>query len=666
MPKKTELPQRRARSSTARRLTDTTVPPPAVHAELLDTRLALERQSRLFDTLLSSIADFVYVFDTEGRFVFANQPLADLLRTSREAMVGKNFFDLGYPEDLATKLQAQIRQVVETKEVVRDETLFTGGAGMPGSYEYIFRPILDGDGSVEAVAGSTRDVTERRKVEESLRASEHRFRQFAENSGDVVWMVNADTLQVEYVSPVYERVWGEPRDLLLADIRRWRELVHPHDAELAGSMMPKVLAGETITAEYRIFRQSDGAIRWIRDTGFPIREESGRIVCVAGIAHDITDDKERVQANLVAEERFRLLVEGAPDYAVFLLENDGTITYWSTGAEKVFGWSAEEVVGRPGSMIFTPEDRANGTVERELQMAAQNGFAPDLRWHLRKDQTRLWVDGVMRRLDNKDGTLRGFAKIARDATDVRLAEQRLRDAHEQLEHRVHNRTMELQAMNETLEQEMARRHRLEQEILEVTERERARISQDLHDSLCQELTATAFLLKSRAKALGRLDPEAGEAITEAAEMVNKNAGLARDLARGLHSLELGSGGLVFALRELASRTSETVTCRCVCPRSMRVPSEAVAVNLYRIAQEAVTNALKHAKPTEVVICIARVGDEIVLSIQDNGKARRKAKSKQGLGVRMMQYRASVSGGSFTLETKRSGGTKVTCRVPWKE
>ena len=220
-------------------------------------------------------------------------------------------------------------------------------------------------------------------------------------------------------------------------------------------------------------------------------------------------------------------------------------------------------------------------------------------------------------------------------------------------------------MNESLEQEMTQRQKLERQVLEVSENERARISQDLHDSLCQELTATAFLLKSRAKALAREDPEAGEALIESAEMVNRNAGLARDLARGLHPLELGSGGLVSALRELASRTSQTVTCKCECPRSLRAPSEAVAVNLYRIAQEAVTNALKHAKPTDIVICIERQKDEIHLVITDNGTPRRRGK-RGGLGIQMMQYRANVSGGTLKVESKQGKGTKVTCRVPVKQ
>lgn len=509
-------------------------------------------------------------------------------------------------------------------------------------------------------------ISDRKRAEEKLRVSEERFRQFAENSADVFWIIDAKTEKLEYLNPVFEEMWGEPRDAILADMNRFHELIHPEDLEIAADATQRVLEGERAIVEYRIVRPSDGAVRWIRDTGFPIPDENGGIARVAGVAQDVTEYKNRTEGMRRVEERFRLLVEGAPDYAMFLLDPQNKITYWSSGAEKVFGWSAAEATGKAGALVFTPEDRAKGEVEKELGTAAEKGFAPDRRWLQRKDGSRLWVDGVMRRIDNGGGTVRGFAKICRDATDLYNAARELRYAHDDLEHRVHDRTKELQAMNETLEDEMMWRQRLEREILEVTERERASISQDLHDSLCQELTATAFLLKSRARSLGRTDPEAGEALTEAAEMVNRNAGLARDLARGLHPLELGSGGLVAALRELAARTSQTVTCRCECPRSLRVPNEPVAVNLYRIAHEAVTNALKHAKPSEVVICVERLHDEIHLVITDNGTPRKQWRpGKSGLGMRMMQYRAKVCGGRLEVSSKKGKGTRVSCRVPAK-
>src|SRR5204863_273306 len=116
----------------------------------------------------------------------------------------------------------------------------------------------------------------------------------------------------------------------------------------------------------------------------------------------LSEEKLSWQAALRAsDERFRLLMEGARDYAMFLLEPDNVISYWSAGAQRVFGWSAEEAIGQSGELIFTSEDRAAGRVEKEMTVALQRGSASDSRWHLRKDGSRIGVDGVMRRLDGE-------------------------------------------------------------------------------------------------------------------------------------------------------------------------------------------------------------------------------------------------------------------------
>ncbi|CAA9243124.1 MAG: Multidomain signal transduction protein including CheB-like methylesterase, CheR-like methyltransferase and BaeS-like histidine kinase [uncultured Chthoniobacterales bacterium] len=506
------------------------------------------------------------------------------------------------------------------------------------------------------------DVTDRKETQQALAASEERFRTIADNVPQVIWTNDANGDAVYFNRRFFDYT-GMTHDELRGP--GWQTVVHPDDAPAAIERWQQAFAsGAVFDAEYRL-RAADGNYRWFLARNVPLRENNGKVMSWFGSATDIQDLKEAQAALTATEEKFRLLVEGAPDYAMFLLDPENNITFWSSGAERVFGWTPEEAIGQKGSLIFVEEDLATRADMKEIEGALREGAAPDRRWHVRKDGTRLWLDGFMRRLNHDDGTLRGFAKVAREATEQKMADEKLRQAHAELEQRVHHRTKELQAMNESLEQEMAQRQKLERQVLEVSENERARISQDLHDSLCQELTATAFLLKSRAKSLAREDPEAGEALIESAEMVNRNAGLARDLARGLHPLELGSGGLVSALRELASRTSQTVTCTCECPRSLRVPSEAIAVNLYRIAQEAVTNALKHAKPTEVVICIERQKDEIHLVITDNGTPRRRGK-RGGLGIQMMQYRANVSGGMLKLESKQGKGTRVTCRVPVKQ
>ncbi|MCA1573654.1 MAG: PAS domain S-box protein [Acidobacteria bacterium] len=141
-------------------------------ASLRELTRQLEQQARVFNTTLSSITDFAYIFDRDGRFVYANQALLNLWGLTLDEAVGKNFFDLRYPDDLASRLQQQIQQVFDTQRGLRDETSYTSPTGASGYYEYIFSPVFDANGTVEVVAGSTRDFTERKRVEEALRSSE--------------------------------------------------------------------------------------------------------------------------------------------------------------------------------------------------------------------------------------------------------------------------------------------------------------------------------------------------------------------------------------------------------------------------------------------------------------------------------------------------------------
>jgi PAS domain S-box-containing protein len=146
-----------------------------------DLLFLLDQQARVLDITLSSISDFAYIFDREGRFVFVNQALLDLWGLKLADAVGKNFFELHYPDELAARLQRQIQTVFDTKAGLTDETEYTSQTGASGYYEYIFRPVLDRAGNVELVAGSTRAITDRKRVEADLRQSQERLRALAES-----------------------------------------------------------------------------------------------------------------------------------------------------------------------------------------------------------------------------------------------------------------------------------------------------------------------------------------------------------------------------------------------------------------------------------------------------------------------------------------------------
>jgi PAS domain S-box-containing protein len=510
------------------------------------------------------------------------------------------------------------------------------------------------------VTAASMPAAELDEVHDALRNTEGSVRRLLDAIPQLVWTNDADG-NTNY----FNRRWYDYTGL---NSRRsaaliWQALIHPDDAPVSKKRWHRALkTGEVFDCEYRL-RNAAGEYHWFIGRTVPLRDKN-RIVAWVGSATDIQDLKQAEAAWKESEERYRLMVDGARDYAIFMMNPSNEIVYWSAGAERVFGWSASEAVGQSGEIVFTPGDRENEVEENEIERALRDGVASDRRWHIRKDGTCIWVDGMMRRLnDEKTGALRGFAKIARDATQQHEAEQQLRRAHDELDQRVQERTRDLERTNAKLRQAMEQRQMLEKQILLITEQERARISHDLHDSLCQELTATALVLKSRAHAIERQSKAAADSLAEAAETLSANAQMARDLARGLHPMDIGASGLPSALRELCSRMSGEVSCRCQCPRSLRMDHN-VAVNLYRIAQEGVTNSLKHANASEIKISLERTKDAIVLTVSDDGYAKRR-RGVPGLGTLIMKYRAHAIGAILKIESTKTRGTTLTCCVPRK-
>jgi PAS domain S-box-containing protein len=137
---------------------------------------------------------------------------------------------------------------------------------------------------------------------------------------------------------------------------------------------------------------------------------------------------ERYEASLSADGRYRLLVEGISDYAIYLLSPEGYITSWNRGAERFKGYKADEIIGRHFSEFYTPKDRESGLPKRALETAAREGKFESEGWRVRKDGTRFWANVVITALHDSTGALRGFAKVTRDMTERRAAEEAARDA----------------------------------------------------------------------------------------------------------------------------------------------------------------------------------------------------------------------------------------------
>jgi PAS domain S-box-containing protein len=150
----------------------------------------------------------------------------------------------------------------------------------------------------------------------------------------------------------------------------------------------------------------------------------------ATILGPVIDRLQKIRSLQASEERFRLIVETARDYAIFTTDGGDRIDGWFPGAEAVFGWTAEEAVGQPSSIVFTPEDREAGADEKEIEIARREGSAPNVRWHMRKDGRRVFIEGMVWALPDEAGQVQGFVKIGQDVTQRRKADERLRDSEE--------------------------------------------------------------------------------------------------------------------------------------------------------------------------------------------------------------------------------------------
>lgn len=280
-----------------------------------------EWQRRMFETVLSNTADFVYLFDTSGRFTYVNKTLLDLWKKDLSEAIGRNFLDLDYPPDLAARLQRQIQDVVDGGCSVRDETPYTDSDGT-AIYEHIFVPVFGTDGSIQAVAGSTRDITERKRFEETLRASERRYRALVTATSDVIYSLTADW---SVMHPL------DGRDFLIstsAPIRGWMSqnlpaFEHPRTTELINQAID---GKTTFELEHQVNR-SDGSLGWTFSRAIPILDDVGNIIEWFGMASDITRRKQ-VEAEL---HDIRSRMEAALDAGAI-----GTWS-WDIQADRFYG-----------------------------------------------------------------------------------------------------------------------------------------------------------------------------------------------------------------------------------------------------------------------------------------------------------------------------------------
>lgn len=373
-------------------------------------------------------------------------------------------------------------------------------------------------------------------------------------------------------------------------------------------------------------------------------------------------DPEKSAQHPRPEESFAAFLEAAPD-AMVAVDRKGTIAAVNSQAEKLFGYSRAELLGQVMEILVPERARAGHAHQRDGYMAAPRsrpmGMGMDLVGR-HKSGAEVPVEISLSPVQTPAGPL--VLAAVRDVTERRQAQEALKVAQAQLELKVAERTSELLAANKALRHEIDQRGRLEREVLEISEREQQRIGQDLHDNLGQTLTAVTYIGQLLHKKLGDRAPE-GKDAAEIVKLVSGAIDQVRGLSRGLYPVELKANGLVPALQELAAAAAAKwrIPCDVVYDDPDPVKDPGAAIQLYRIAQEAVANAAKHAKPRRITVRLAMAGEALALSVEDDGVGLPgETGAGKGMGMHIMRYRAAMIGASFQLGRSEKGGAAVTC------
>jgi PAS domain S-box-containing protein len=275
----------------------------AERAETQTRELAkrFERQSRLFERIASTTPDFIYIFDLTGRFIYANRRLLEVWGTTYEQAIGKNLYELGYPQWHADMHMRELRQVIENKQPIKGEVPFTGGSGISGVYEYIFTPVFDADGNVEVISGTTRDVTERRAFEQRLT----RDAMLLANVQDSVIVTDLDGI-VRFWNQGATQLFGWTAEEMLN--RPYADRFPESERERVEAWVQRIATSpegspESL-GEWYDYRK-DGSRVWIEGSTRHITSSENESLGIMGVCRDITERKEAEaeRETLLANER---------------------------------------------------------------------------------------------------------------------------------------------------------------------------------------------------------------------------------------------------------------------------------------------------------------------------------------------------------------------------
>ena len=592
---------------------------------------SLQEQSRLIDLA----HDAIIVRDPNSVVRLWNKGATTLYGWTRDEAVGKVthlLLKTKFPEPFEEVERKLFGQGQWSGELVH--TSRNGTQIVVASRQLVHR---DNQGRALAILEINRDMTEHKEAEAALRSSEARLRALVNSIDDIVFEVDqrGRCLSAWTGDPqILAQSQTEPRHSI-------EDFLPTHSSPPLREAFESVFKNNRAeSVEYSL--DLAGGRRWFVARVNRIVSPDDAPQTLSVLVRETTPRKEAEIALKQSEERFRLLVEGVKDYAIYALDTEGRIVSWNSGAERIKGYSRDEVLGKHFSIFYLPEDIAAGKPAKDLEVAAAEGRLEDVgSWRVRKDGSRFFANLLISAIRDEDGTLLGYTKVTRDITDRMRAEEAVRQ--------------------------------LSGHILRLQDEERRRIARELHDSTAQLLTALGMNLSLAARRPSvATDPQAAKLIAEGEALAIQASDEVRTTSHLLHPPDLDAVGLVAAIRWYAARFSERsgISVGLKMPNDLcRLPPDN-EIALFRVMQESLTNVQRHSGSKVARIRIVQHDDQVHLEIADKGHGipagvlgqEQQSVERLGVGIAGMRERLKQLGGQLEIVSSPRG-TKVKAVVP---
>lgn len=519
--------------------------------------------------------------------------------------------------------------------------------------------------------------TERTSTEEAIDRLRHQNELILNAAGEGIYGLDLDG-KITFVNPAAARMIEWRVEDLIG--KTMHDILHHSQPD--GSPYPREEC--SIYAAFRdgtvyhvtdeVFWRKDGICFPVEYISTPIRDDQGEVIGAVVTFKDITEQRQ-------AEEKLRVqaqLLDSVRE-SVVATDLEGDVVYWGKGAEALYGYRTDEVIGKP--ITFIVEFHEEDEERRRIDVVRTRGLWCGQYWQRRKDGSKFWADTVISLVTDEKGQPCGFIGIDRDITDRKRAEEALRRAHDMLELAVQERTTELSKAIGILEEQIDERHRAEEELrrsqeqlralsarlLFVQEEERSRIAREIHDELGQALTALKIDLAWIGQRLAPKQDPLKRKAEEMAHLIDTTVRAVRRISTELRPRVLDHLGLVAALewqmREFQDRTG---IASAFTSNLKEINLDATrATTLFRVCQEALTNVTRHANATRVKLNLKKVGRDLVLEVRDNGRGITKEAiaDPKALGLIGMRERVLPWGGDVDIKGFREKGTTISVRIP---